>query len=464
MKAFKQDAHDMDLMTGPLWNKILAFALPLAATGVLQQLFNAADLAVVGRFTGAQSGVAMAAVGANAPIIGLVINTFIGISLGTNVVIANAVGREDEDAIQKAAHTSVLLAVVMGLFIAVCAQLFAVRILSAQNIPEDVLDLAVQYFRIYMAGAPVILLYNFESAVFRGIGNTKIPLLALSLSGVLNVALNLFFVCALHMMVEGVALATALSNLVNSTILTVSLARHEGAAALRLSRLRADGASLKGILRNGVPAGIQAAVFSSANIIIQSAINSLGTVIMAASSAAYNIEVMAHQVLVSFSRACTTIVSQNDGAGNYGRCKRSLVLCYLEGMAATALAMGTILFFGHQLLALFNPDPEVIRNGYYRLVVIFISYFFTHTYETIAGYLRGFGISVLPALLTMAGICGVRIAWIYTVFPSHRTFESIMMAYPLSLSTTALLVLAAMLWCRPAKGRIRQQEEAGRNG
>ena len=174
MKAFKQDAHDMDLMTGPLWNKILAFALPLAATGVLQQLFNAADLAVVGRFTGAQSGVAMAAVGANAPIIGLVINTFIGISLGTNVVIANAVGREDEDAIQKAAHTSVLLAVVMGLFIAVCAQLFAVRILSAQNIPEDVLDLAVQYFRIYMAGAPVILLYNFESAVFRGIGNTKI--------------------------------------------------------------------------------------------------------------------------------------------------------------------------------------------------------------------------------------------------------------------------------------------------
>ena len=439
------------MVNGSLWDKIPQFALPVAATAILEQLFNASDIAVVGNFSGAASTVAVAAVGANSFIISLVVNFFIGIALGANVVIANAIGRQDEDAVHRAVHTAVVLAVLGGVLVTVPGELAAGAVLRLLNVPDEVFPYALLYLRIYLLGVPVILLYNFEAAIFRSVGDTKVPLRALAFSGVLNVALNLFFVIALHMTVNGVATATVLSNAVSSGLLFVRLQRSDKSIRLDCRDLRIDRSSLKKILQIGFPAGIQSAVFSVSNIVIQSAINSLGTVVMAASSAAFNIEVVAYDVLNSFSQACTTFVGQNYGAGKLQRCRKTLLLCLLEDAAASGLAIALVLGSGRFLLSIFNRDPEVISIGYTRLTIVFTAYFFSMLYEVMSGYLRGFGISLVPALLTMLGVCGVRILWITAVFPLHRTFKTIMLAYPLSLSATAVLLLIALLFYHPSR-------------
>ena len=439
------------MVNGSLWDKIPQFALPVAATAILEQLFNASDIAVVGNFSGAASTVAVAAVGANSFIISLVVNFFIGIALGANVVIANAIGRQDEDAVHRAVHTAVVLAVLGGVLVTVPGELAAGAVLRLLNVPDEVFPYALLYLRIYLLGVPVILLYNFEAAIFRSVGDTKVPLQALAFSGVLNVALNLFFVIALHMTVNGVATATVLSNAVSSGLLFVRLQRSDKSIRLDCRDLRIDRSSLKKILQIGFPAGIQSAVFSVSNMVIQSAINSLGTVVMAASSAAFNIEVVAYDVLNSFSQACTTFVGQNYGAGKLQRCRKTLLLCLLEDAAASGLAIALVLGSGRFLLSIFNRDPEVISIGYTRLTIVFTAYFFSMLYEVMSGYLRGFGISLVPALLTMLGVCGVRILWITAVFPLHRTFKTIMLAYPLSLSATAVLLLIALLFYHPSR-------------
>ena len=439
------------MVNGSLWDKIPQFALPVAATAILEQLFNASDIAVVGNFSGAASTVAVAAVGANSFIISLVVNFFIGIALGANVVIANAIGRQDEDAVHRAVHTAVVLAVLGGVLVTAPGELAAGAVLRLLNVPDEVFPYALLYLRIYLLGVPVILLYNFEAAIFRSVGDTKVPLQALAFSGVLNVALNLFFVIALHMTVNGVATATVLSNAVSSGLLFVRLQRSDKSIRLDCRDLRIDRSSLKKILQIGFPAGIQSAVFSVSNIVIQSAINSLGTVVMAASSAAFNIEVVAYDVLNSFSQACTTFVGQNYGAGKLQRCRKTLLLCLLEDAAASGLAIALVLGSGRFLLSIFNRDPEVISIGYTRLTIVFTAYFFSMLYEVMSGYPRGFGISLVPALLTMLGVCGVRILWITAVFPLHRTFKTIMLAYPLSLSATAVLLLIALLFYHPSR-------------
>ena len=448
------------MLHGPIWTKLPRFALPVAATAILEQLFNASDVAVVGNFTGAARTAAVAAVGANSPIISLIVNLFIGIALGSNVVIAHAVGRGDKADVEKAVHTSVVFAVLGGALVALVGELAAGPLLGMLQVPEDVFPLALLYLRIYLAGMPVILLYNFEAAIFRSVGETKIPLVALVVSGVLNVALNLFFVAVLGMTVNGVAIATVISNAVSAALLYVRLRRTAREVRLDPKRLRIDGAILGRILRIGLPAGLQSAVFAFSNIVIQAAINSLGTVVMAASSAAYNIEIITYDILNSFSQACTTFVGQNSGAGQVGRCRRTLALCLMEGALALAGAIAVILLFGKPLLTLFNSDPEVVETGYIRLMMVMISHSFSLLYEIMAGYLRGFGISLAPALLTMVGVCGVRIGWIQWVFPRSRTFSTIMTAYPISLSVTALLIFAALLWCHPAKRSEEKREKA----
>lgn len=445
-----------DILEGSLWDKILKFAMPLAATGILQQLFNAADIAVVGRFSGENGRSAMAAVGANGPLISLIVNTFIGLALGTNVVIANAVGARDDETVSKTSHTSVMLAVIIGCALTCFGEIFAEPILALQSVPENVLPAAVSYFRIYISGVPVILLYNFEAAVMRGMGNTKTPLLALMMSGGLNVVFNLFFVIVLHLTVEGVALATVISNLISSGLLFIKLMRAKDPTRITLKKLRVDRVVLKKILRIGIPAGLQSAVFSFANILIQKSINELGEIVMAASVAALNLEAFAHSILTSFGQACTTFVGQNFGAGKLDRCKRSLKLCYLEGVIATAAAILIILISGKWLLSIFNDDPETIKIGYTRLIIIFTAYFFSLTYDVLSGYLRGFGISATPAILTTLGICGIRFTWIFAVFPKHKTFSTIMTVYPISLGTTAVMVLIAVLILRPAAKYSKQ--------
>lgn len=296
----------LDMLNGPIWNKLPRYALPVAATGILGQLFNAADIAVVGNFTGDMRTAAVAAVGANSPVIGLILNLFIGIALGANVVIANAIGRGDRETVHRAVHTSIVTALIGGVLVAVFGQLIAAGLMGLLNVPDDVYPLALAYLRIYLLGMPVILLYNFEAAIFRSVGDTKVPLIALTVSGVLNVILNLFFVIVLKMNVNGVAIATVLSNAVSSALLLRRLL-HGDLVRVELKQLRIDPAIFRKIMRIGLPAGIQSAIFSVSNIIIQSAINSLGTVVMAASSAAFNIEIIAYDVLNSFSQACTTL-------------------------------------------------------------------------------------------------------------------------------------------------------------
>ena len=369
--------HEIDMLHGSIWNKLPLFALPVAATAILEQLFHASDVAIVGNFTGDARTVAVAAVGANGPIIGLIVNLFIGIALG-----ANAIGCRDDNAVKRAVHTAIVFAVCGGAAVALLGQLIASPLLSILNVPEDVFPYALLYLRIYLLGMPVILLYNFEAAIFRSIGDTKVPLAALAISGVLNVLLNLFFVIVLHMTVNGVAIATVAANAV---------------------------------------------------------------------SAAFNVEILAYDVLNSFSQACTTFVGQNYGAGQIKRCKKTMQLSFLEGAIATFVSVVVLLLSARSLLAIFNSDPEVIAIGYIRLATILPAYVFCLIYEILSGYLRGFGISLAPALLTMLGVCGIRIAWVKFVFPTSMTFQTVMWVYPISLGATAMLILCAVLIYRPSK-------------
>lgn len=441
----------LDMLNGSIWNKLPVFALPIAATGILEQLFNASDIAIVGNFAQTDKTAAVAAVGANSPIIGLILNLFIGIALGANVVIANAIGRDDKQTVQKAVHTSMVVSVIGGVLVAIIGELIAEPLLTVLNVPDDVLELALLYLRIYFLGMPVILLYNFEAAIFRSIGETKMPLIALTLSGILNVLLNLFFVIVLKMSVNGVATATVLANVMSAGILYIKLVKSDKYIKVEFKKLRIDGKVFAKIMQIGLPAGIQSAVFAVANIVIQGAINSLGTVVIAASSAAFNIEIIAYNVMNSFSQACTTFVGQNFGANKIDRCKKTLFLCLIEDAIASGTAIFIVLITGKFLLSIFNNNPEVIEIGYTRLVIIFIAYIFSMLYEVMSGYLRGFGFSLVPAILTTVGVCVLRIIWINTVFPANRTFVTIMTAYPVSLATTALLIFIALIIYRPSK-------------
>lgn len=443
---------------GSLWNKILGFAFPLALTGILQQMFSAADLAVVGNFTEDLGEACMAAVGANTPIMSFIINGFLGISLGTNVVIANAVGRKDEETIQKAVHTSMIVAVICGIITALLGQLIAEPLLRSQNISDEAVNMAITYFRIYVGGLPVILLYNFEAAIFRGMGNTKLPFLALVTSGIINVGLNLFFVLVLHRNVDGVAIATVISNLISSFILLICLKKSKTSARFDEKKLRIDKNVLKMILKIGIPSSLQACVFSSANIIIQSAINSLGTVVAAASSAAFNLEIFSYYVLNSFGQACTTFTGQNYGAWKIDRCRKSLKLCLLEGIIIEGLMVSMLLLCGKNMIAIFTSNPELIEIGYIRVLFITTAHLFSLFYDVMSGYMRGFGISLSPALVTMVVICGIRIFWIYVIFAQLHTFTSIMAVYPVSLGVNAVAIFILLLIKRPARKALAKTE------
>ena len=439
------------MIEGSLWNKILGFAFPLALTGILQQMFSAADLAVVGNFTEDLGEACMAAVGANTPIMSFIINGFLGISLGTNVIIANAVGRKDDKTIRKAVHTSLVVAVICGIITALIGQLIAEPLLRAQNISDEAVEMAIIYFRIYVGGLPVILLYNFEAAIFRGIGNTKLPFIALVISGVINVILHLISVLVFHRNVDGVATATVISNLISSVILIVCLKKTKTAAKFDVKKIGIDGPVLKRIMKIGIPASLQACVFSAANIIIQSAINSLGTVVAAASSAAFNLEIFSYYVLNSFGQACTTFTGQNYGAWKLDRCKKSLKLCMLEGIIIEGLMVTMLLLCGKSMIGIFTSNPELIEIGYIRVLFITTAHLFSLFYDVMSGYMRGFGISLSPALVTMCVICGIRIFWIYVIFERFHSFTTIMAVYPISLGVNALAILILLLIKRPAK-------------
>lgn len=302
----------------------------------------------------------------------------------------------------------------------------------------------------------VVVLPNVEAAIFRSVGDTKVPLKTLVVSGIINVILNLFFVIVLKMTVNGVAIAIVISNLISVIILLNKLIKTDQYIHVNLKDLKIYKLSLVRILKIRMPAGIQSAVFALANIVIQAAINSLGTVVIAASSAAFNVEIFAYDILNSFGQACTTFVGQNYGAGQIDRCKKTLYLCLIEDAIASALAIGIIIVSCKFLLSLFNNNPQVIQIGYTRLIMVFTAYIFSMLYEVMSGYLRGFGISLVPAILTCICICGTRVLWVETVFKSYQSFTTIMCAYPLSLSLTSVAIFCALMYYRPSKKMLNK--------
>ena len=441
----KIGSREIDMLNGSIGDKLLRFAIPLAATGILQQLFNAADIAVVGRFVGKN---AMAAVGSNSPITALIINLFTGISIGANVVIARCTGQNNSSGVKRTVHTALLFAAVCGMVFAVICEFLSRPILNLMSIPENVFDMALLYFRVYIGGMPVILLYNFSSAIFRSRGNTKTPLVCLLLSGIFNVLLNLFFVLILKMTVNGVALATVLSNLISSSLLIWALAHEESDIHFSFGDLKIDWNMLGEMIRIGLPAGIQGMVFSFSNIVIQSSINKLGEDVMAASSAAFNLEIFAYYIINAFGQACTTFVGQNFGAKKPERCLRSTRLALIQDIIFTAALSVIILLAGKYLLMIFNDDPVVAEIGMIRLWYILSAEVVNVVIEIVSGCMRGYGYSFVPAVLCMIGICGVRIVWSCTAFAANPDFNVLMTAYPLSWVVTASSLVIAYFWVK----------------
>lgn len=440
--------QELDLTTGSIVGKIYRFALPLAATSVLQQLFNAADVAVVGRFAGTDS---MAAVGTNSALISLLVNMFIGVSIGSTVVIARSIGARKWDDVHKAVHTSVLLAMVCGFFMMLFGEAMAPTFMTWLGVPEEIFPLAVLYLRVYLLGLPVMFLYNFEAAIFRASGDTRTPLFVLTFAGALNLVMNVIFVVFLHRTVDGVAAATVLSNVFSSLVLLRILVKMDREIKVRFRDLHIHRDLLRQILRIGIPSGIQSCMFNFANVIIQSAINSLGAMVMAGSSAAYNLEIIAYYVLNAFGHTCMTFIGQNYGAGKMERCRKVLKNVFIHGYLCTAAACLLILVSSSQTLKLFTDNAEVIRVGQTRLMIVYFAYIFSVWQEMGSGYLRGFGLSAFPAAISVIGICGTRILWIATVFKMHPTFETILTVYPISLFITGGAILLAAAVLKPSR-------------
>ncbi len=443
MTLTKNNKNDINMLSGTLWDKILWFAIPLAATSILQQLFNAADVAVLGQFVGKE---AMAAVGSNAPLTGLLVNLFVGLSIGSNVVIARCIGQRNQKRIQDAIHTSIAVAGISGFIVMVLGLLVCDPMLVILGVPAEIKPLAGLYLRIIMIGMPFTMLYNFLSAIFRSRGDTNTPLIVLGITGCINVVLNLVFVVGLHRSVDGVALATVIANACSAAILLYVLrSRTPDPYRVHLRKLRINGYIVKDVMRIGIPSGVQGMVFSISNLIIQSAINSLGADVMAGSSAAFYLEIFAFFILNAFSQACTTFVGQNYGAGNYARCRRAIRWCLWMNVGFTmALAIAIILFVD-PLLRIFNPDPDVIAMGHIRVVALLSFEFFNCINETLSAAMRGLGYSLVPALTSLIGICGIRILWVYFVFPMRHTFPTLLICYPLSWCVTMFVMLAAYL-------------------
>lgn len=431
-------SNDMsDLLHGSIWRKVLIFALPLALTSVLQQLFSAADVAVLGTFVGKNS---MAAVGSNAPVVGLMINLFVGISVGANVMMSRYTGANDADGVSRTAHTSVVLALISGITIAVIGNIIANPIVNLLGVPVDIAPLAIRYLRIYFCGMPFIMLYNFQSAIFRSQGDTRTPLICLALSGVVNVALNIFFVVVMRMDVEGVALATVLADALSAALLFYYLKKHEGLVRIHLNELKIDRRITKSILKIGVPSGMQGMVFSISNLLIQSAINSLGTDAMAGATASFNIEIMAYFISNAFGQAAVTFVGQNHGAANYQRCKEIVKQTQILNWISMIVFGIVMIVFGREVLGIFNDDMAVIRLGYERLVILMVAEVLNSTIETLSGGMRGYGYSMSPAIVTLIGVCGVRIVWVYTFFKLYPTWFNLMLVYPVSWAITAAMM------------------------
>ncbi len=434
--------REMDMTSGPLLKKIILFSGPLILTGVLQLLYNAADMVVVGRFAGHQ---ALAAVGSTSSLINLLVNVFMGLSVGASVQVARQRGAGDDLGVSRGVHTAIAVACISGILVGAMGFLLAKPMLELMGNPEDVIDLSTLYVRIYFLGMPANMLYNFGAAVLRAVGDTRRPLLYLIISGLVNVALNLVLVICFHMGVAGVAVATVVSQAVSMALVLWCLCHSSGALHLNLRKLRIHRDQLAVIVRVGLPAGLQGSLFSVSNVMIQSAINSFGSIAVAGNSIASSLEGFVYTSMNSIYQADLTFASQNYGARKPDRVRRVMWLC-LGTVSVLGLVMGTLFHaLGESLLSIYNSDPEVIRFGMLRLGVIMRSYFLCGIMDTMVGQLRGVGCSIAPMFVSLTGACLFRIVWILTVFaqPAWHTLEVLYLSYPISW----FLTFAAHMLC-----------------
>ncbi|MCR5148351.1 MAG: MATE family efflux transporter [Eubacterium sp.] len=437
MKNTSSKKYNIDMTNGPIGAKMLKFAFPLMCSSILQLLFNAADTVVVGQFAGDNS---LAAVGSNGSLINVMTNLFIGLSVGTNVLIAKAVGAGDREHTRKIVHTSIVISLFGGIVLMIAGLLFARNILVLMDSPPEVIDLASLYLKIYFLGLPAMMVYNFGSAILRAIGDTRRPLYFLSFAGVINVLFNLLFVIAFKMDVAGVALATVISQIISAVLIMLCLFHEKSDISVSLREMKIDMDSLARILRIGIPAGLQGTLFSFSNVIIQSSINSFGATVVAGNSAAQNLEGFVYVSMNAFHQATLSFTSQNMGAGKterIGKILRSgLILVFITGLVLG----GLVAIFGSQLLHIYSPKKMVISKGAERLVVVCGTYYLCGIMDVMVGSIRGLGYSIMPMIVSLIGACGLRIIWLKTFFKMamfHKPFY-IYATYPVSWAITIL--------------------------
>lgn len=430
--------RNQSMLQGPLFSNIVLYTVPIILTSLLQLLFNAADLVVVGRYCGS---ICVAAVSATGSITNLIVNLFIGLSVGAGVTLAHALGGHQEEAARRTVHTALLAALVSGAILTVVGVSLSETFLRLMGTPENVLPLSAVYMRIYFAGIIFNMVYNFSAAILRAAGDTKSPLLFLLLAGVINVVLNLVFVILFDMNVAGVALATTISQGVSAVLVVIALMRRKDACRLNLSKLRFHKAQLLKILRIGLPAGIQSSLFAISNVTIQSSINSFGDVLMSGNGAAANIEGFVYVTVNAFSQTAMNFIGQNAGAGQYRRVKKIVWICLgCVVVVGSCVGMGAYAV-GEQLLSIYITDSqEAIRYGIIRMAYICLPYFLCGVMDISTGALRGMGISIPPMIISVLGVCGIRIGWIATIFriPEYHTPQSLYASYPVSWIVTFL--------------------------
>ena len=430
----RKKSYEMDMCSGPILSKMLVFAIPLMLSSILQLLFNAADIVVVGRFAGSN---ALAAVGSTSSLINLLVSVFNGLSIGVNVLVARYLGARDAQNTRETVHTAVLVSIVSGLILVVLGISLAAPLLSLMGTPDDVLPLSTLYIRIYFAGMPFTMLYNFGSAIMRSTGDTKRPLYFLAFAGVVNVVLNLILVVFFNMSVAGVAIATVVSQAISAILVMICLLRMDGLCRVDIKQLRIYKDKLVSMIRIGLPAGLQGALFNISNVLIQSSVNSFGSVAMAGNSASANIEGFIYMGMNAIYQTVLSFISQNLGAKQYKRITRVAVtgvsLVAIIGVALGGLA----LLFDAPLLSIYSDTAEVVEFGLKRMWIIAPTYFICGMMDVIMGCNRGLGYSIMPMIVSLAGACGFRILWIFTVFATNPTLETLYTSYPISWALTA---------------------------
>lgn len=455
MTETKENRYEMDMCSGPILKKMLMFSIPLICSSVLQLLFNAADIVVVGRFAGDNS---LAAVGSNTSLINLLTNVFIGLSVGANVLTGRFYGARQEKDLSETVHTSMLVSIISGVFLTFVGLLFAEKILTMMQAPEEVLKLAAIYLRIYFLGMPALMVYNFGSAILRAIGDTKRPLYYLTAAGIMNVILNLIFVIIFKLDVAGVGLATVISECVSAILVFRCMMRETGGIRLIPSKLRISKDKLIKILQIGLPAGFQGTVFSLSNVLIQSSINSFGAIVVAGNSAAGNIEGFVYVAMNAFHQATLSFTSQNMGAGKYDRINKILIRGLICVVIVGVVMGNACVFFGESLVGIYSSSPKVIESGILRLKYIATLYALCGMMDVMVGSLRGMGYSVMPMIVSMLGACGLRILWLATIFqiPAYHNIQSVYVSYPVSWTLTFLAHVICFIWARRHIDKHRQ--------